>query len=62
MFDVIEHLTNPISTLNTIRKKLKKNGKIISYTPNINSLAAFELMGKNQNQVYPFQHIYFFDS
>lgn len=60
MFDVIEHLTNPISTLNTIRKKLKKNGKIIIYTPNINSLA-FELMGKNQNQVYPFQHIYFFD-
>ncbi len=59
MFDVLEHLTNPINDLIKISKKLKKNGKIIIYTPNIHSLA-FELMGPNQNQVYPFQHTLFF--
>ncbi len=59
MFDVLEHLTDPIKDLLEIRKKLKKNGKIIIYTPNIHSLA-FELMKSNQNQVYPFQHTLFF--
>ena len=59
LFDVLEHLTDPIRDLSNIRKKLKKNGKIVIYTPNINSLA-FELMGPKQNQVYPFQHIFFF--
>ena len=59
LFDVLEHLTNPINDLKKIRKKLKKNGKIVMYTPNINSLS-FELMGPNQNQVYPFQHTLFF--
>ena len=59
MFDVLEHLTSPIKDLIKIRDKLKKNGKIIIYTPNIHSLA-FELMGPDQNQVYPFQHTLFF--
>ena len=59
MFDVLEHLTDPIKDLIKIRDKLKKSGKIIIYTPNIHSLA-FELMGSNQNQVYPFQHTLFF--
>ncbi len=59
MFDVLEHLTNPVRDLAKIRDKLKKNGKVVIYTPNIESLA-FELMGSNQNQVYPFQHTLFF--
>ena len=60
MFDVLEHLTNPIQDLLKIRDKLKKKGIIVMYTPNINSLA-FELMGSRQNQVYPFQHTLFFN-
>ena len=60
MFDVLEHLTNPIQDLLKIRDKLKKKGIIVMYTPNINSLA-FELMGSRQNQVYPFMHTLFFD-
>ena len=60
MFDVLEHLTNPIQDLIKIRSKLKKNGIIVIYTPNINSLA-FELMGPRQNQVYPFMHTLFFN-
>tara|TARA_B100001250_G_C19816678_1_gene798802 strand:+ start:172 stop:1158 length:987 start_codon:yes stop_codon:yes gene_type:complete len=59
MFDVLEHLTNPINELREINKKIKKNGFVICYSPNIFSLA-FELMGKNQNQVYPFEHLFFF--
>ena len=60
MFDVLEHLTNPIQDLLKIRDKLKKKGIIVIYTPNINSLA-FELMGSRQNQVYPFMHTLFFN-
>tara|TARA_E500000178_G_C17036389_1_gene763649 strand:- start:4623 stop:5609 length:987 start_codon:yes stop_codon:yes gene_type:complete len=60
MFDVLEHLTNPIRDLLKIRNKLKKKGIIVIYTPNINSLA-FELMGPKQNQVYPFTHTLFFN-
>ncbi len=59
MFDVLEHLTDPVKDLIKIKNKLKKNGKIIIYTPNIHSLS-FELMGPYQNQVYPFQHTLFF--
>jgi 2-polyprenyl-3-methyl-5-hydroxy-6-metoxy-1,4-benzoquinol methylase len=59
MFDVLEHLTNPINELKIINKKIKKGGYLICYSPNIYS-AGFELMGKNQNQVYPFEHLFFF--
>ena len=59
MFDVLEHLTKPISEFKILRKKVKKGGYVICYSPNIYSLA-FELMGENQNQVYPFEHLYFF--
>ena len=59
MFDVLEHLINPVEQLKIINKKLKKGGHVICYSPNIYSIA-FELMGKNQNQVYPFEHLFFF--
>ena len=59
MFDVLEHLTKPISEFKILRKKVKRGGHVICYSPNIYSLA-FELMGENQNQVYPFEHLYFF--
>ena len=57
MFDVLEHLTKPISEFKILRK-VKRGGHVICYSPNIYSLA-FELMGENQNQVYPFEHLYF---
>lgn len=59
MFDVLEHLIDPIKQLKIINKKIKKGGYVICYSPNIYSIA-FELMGKNQNQVYPFEHLFFF--
>ena len=59
MFDVLEHLTHPINQLKLINKKIKKGGYVVCYSPNIYSIA-FELMKKNQNQVYTFEHLFFF--
>ncbi len=59
MFDTLEHLVDPIKELKILNKKIKKGGYLICYSPYIYSLA-FELMGNNSNQVYPFEHLYFF--
>lgn len=40
LWDVLEHLQNPKSILETITKKIKKNGLLIISTPNVNSLFA----------------------
>ena len=37
-FDVIEHVLDPLNFLRKLKKKLKKNGIIFVYTPNIDSL------------------------
>ena len=60
IFDVLEHLSNPISTLNTIREKLKCGGHCIAFTPNIKSVG-YELMGSDQNTLLPFEHLCFFN-
>jgi len=60
MFDVLEHLINPVKYIKLISKKLKKNGLLICYIPNINSIG-FELMKEKQNLIYPFEHINFFN-
>jgi len=59
MFDVLEHLIDPVNQMKIINKKIKKGGYVICYSPNIYSIA-FELMKKDQNQVYPFEHLFFF--
>jgi len=61
MFDVIEHLVNPVKTINKIYKILRNNGLLVFYTPHINSLG-FELMGKYQNLIQPFYHLNFFSN
>jgi len=38
MFDVLEHLSDPVSTLNMIKKKLKRGGYCIAFTPIFNPL------------------------
>jgi 2-polyprenyl-3-methyl-5-hydroxy-6-metoxy-1,4-benzoquinol methylase len=59
MFDVLEHLSDPILMLNTIKKKLRVGGYCIAFTPNINSIG-YELMQSNQNTLLPFEHLCFF--
>jgi len=59
MFDVLEHLSDPVSMLNTVRKKLKAGGRCIAFTPNIQSVG-YELMKAKQNTLLPFEHLCFF--
>lgn len=60
LFDVLEHLADPASLFKTINGKLIKNGMMLAYTPNIHSLS-FLLQKEKQNNLYPFQHLCFFD-
>ena len=59
MYDVIEHLHDPIQALKPVLDKMSRNGKILFYTPNVRSVA-FDMMGQYQNQTYPFDHVAFF--
>ena len=60
MFDVLEHLYNPMDFCTEVSKKIKKNGYLIAYTPNIHSIG-FELMDSKQNLLHPFQHVCFYN-
>lgn len=60
MFDVFEHVVDPLKYLKKIYQKLKKNGLLICYMPNINSIS-FEFMRENNNLIYPFEHLNFFN-
>ena len=60
MFDVLEHLLNPIETFKTVSAKLKPGGYCVAYTPNVHSIG-YELMGSKQNTLLPFEHLCFFD-
>ena len=60
LFDVLEHLKDPISYFKIINKKLKKNTYCVCYTPNIHSLG-YALMGSDQNTLLPFEHLCFYD-
>jgi 2-polyprenyl-3-methyl-5-hydroxy-6-metoxy-1,4-benzoquinol methylase len=54
-FDLIEHLFDPFSFLNNLRKIISKNGRIVLTTPDASSLPRV-LMGKSWPMLQPFQH------
>jgi 2-polyprenyl-3-methyl-5-hydroxy-6-metoxy-1,4-benzoquinol methylase len=60
LFDVIEHLEKPINFLKTARKKLKQNGYVLMFTPNIHSLSG-KLMGEDHNMFAVFNHLCFYN-
>ena len=60
MFDVLEHLYEPIPVIQKVFSKLKPGGYFIAYTPNIHSVG-FELMGAEQNTLLPFEHLCFYN-
>lgn len=60
MFDVLEHLSNPIDMFRIVYNKLKPGGCCVAYTPNIFSVG-YELMGEKQNTLLPFEHLCFFN-
>ena len=59
-FDVIEHVPSPLNLLKNLKKKLKKNGIILIYTPNFNSLG-FSYLGVNNNLLCPPNHLFYFN-
>jgi 2-polyprenyl-3-methyl-5-hydroxy-6-metoxy-1,4-benzoquinol methylase len=61
MFDVLEHLTDPVRVFKHVNRKLKPGGICIAYTPNINSVA-YQLMGAKQNTLLPFEHVCFYSA
>lgn len=61
LFDVLEHLTDPVTFFTHANRALTKGGFVLAYTPNIHSLA-YRLQGARQNTLYPFQHVAFYDS
>ena len=60
LFDVLEHLANPVQFFKMLGDKLTKGGYVLAYTPHIHSVA-FHLMGGLQNTLLPFQHFAFYD-
>lgn len=57
--DLIEHVKDPRSILQNLKKSLKKDGVIVIQTGDADSLWA-KLMGKNWHFFAPPQHLYFF--
>jgi 2-polyprenyl-3-methyl-5-hydroxy-6-metoxy-1,4-benzoquinol methylase len=60
MFDVLEHLPNPLNFFKTLNTKLTSNGYIVMYTPNINSFA-FYFQKEKQNLLLPYEHLCFYN-
>ncbi len=58
MFDVIEHLDNPLDLLEKINESLKENGKFIFTTFDMDSLLP-KIMGKNYQWIMPMHKFYF---
>jgi len=59
MWDVIEHLGDPVSSLKKIRNLLKPNGILALATPNIQSPLA-RLTKEKWEQIKPAYHLYYF--
>ena len=59
-YHVIEHLLDPISTLNKMLTLLKPNGVAFLETPNMGSLGA-KIKGKNWSHITPPEHITYFN-
>lgn len=60
LFDAIEHLHQPHFFMKKAIKKLKKNGHILLFTPNINSFSNI-LMGHEHNNFAIFNHVCFYN-
>ena len=60
MFDVLEHLSDPVALLKVVKNKLKDSGFCVAYTPNMHSVG-YELMLDKQNTLLPFEHLCFFN-
>ena len=60
LFQLVEHLENPINVLKKLRSLLKKDGLLMLTTPNRNSLMG-HLLGKKWFGYYNYEHLFMFD-
>ena len=60
MFDLIEHLENPVQYLLRLKKHLNSGGKILIFTPNFDSFA-ISYAKENSNLITPFEHLIYFN-
>lgn len=60
LFDVIEHVSQPIELLKNLRAAIHKNGLLHLTTPNKNSLSG-RLMGRHWFHFKPEEHLIYFD-
>lgn len=60
MIEVVEHLPNPLAELETIRKKIRRGGRIFVTTPNRKGLRA-RLEGGNWREAQKKFHVVLFD-
>lgn len=59
MFDVIEHLHNPLEALAEVRRCLRIGGTLILTTPNLNALSR-TVLGSDWAVLSPSEHLYYF--
>lgn len=59
MFDLIEHVENPLQLILDCRSSLKERGIIVIFTPNFDSLA-ISLMKEHSNLIAPADHVTYF--
>jgi SAM-dependent methyltransferase len=60
LWDVIEHLDDPVSIIKGLKPKLKKGGVLLVSTPNAGALIA-RVMGKRWAFMHPPEHVLFFE-
>jgi 2-polyprenyl-3-methyl-5-hydroxy-6-metoxy-1,4-benzoquinol methylase len=59
LYDVVEHLTDPVRTLQRVRGLLRPDGVVHVVTPNVGGLQA-RLLGARWYHYKPGEHIYLF--
>jgi SAM-dependent methyltransferase len=59
MFDVIEHLFDPMQTLATVRRLLRPGGVLVLTTPNYRALSR-RALGAQWSVLNPFEHLFYF--
>lgn len=60
MFDLIEHVEDPLGLIRNAKKKLKEDGIILCFTPNSDSLG-IDWMQEASSQITPAEHLTLFN-
>jgi len=60
MWDVIEHLSDPMAVVEKISQEISKGGFIVIHTPDISSFLA-RIQGRKWRQISPPHHLHYFN-